>query len=369
MRQLTEHHLEDLARGAAILGTGGGGDPYIGKLLARQAIIEHGPVTVVDAAEVPDNAVVVAAAMMGAPTIMVEKLPRGDEIVRAFQALGEYLGTPITHAVPLEAGGINSTLPFVVAANTRLPLVDADGMGRAYPELQMFTGTLYGVSATPMAIADDKGNVAILKTVDNLWTERLARSLTIDMGCAAFIAIYPMTGHQLKEALIPGTLGLCQELGRLARETRQAHGNPAEALARRLGGFPIFSGKVSDVSRRTEGGFARAETKLEGLGADDGATLKLFSQNEYLVAQRDGEVIASTPDLIIALDSETGEPITTESVRYGFRVTVIAAPGDKRWRTPEGLEVVGPRYFGYDTDFVPIEKRISSHQHVAEAKH
>ena len=161
MRQATEHDLNDLATGAAILGTGGGGDPYIGKLLAQQAIRRNGPVTVVDPNEVPDDALVVPVAMMGAPTIMVEKLPQGDEILRAFEAIGEYLGKPITHAVPLEAGGINSMLPFVVAARTGLPLVDADGMGRAYPELQMFTGSLYGISATPMAIADDKGNVAI----------------------------------------------------------------------------------------------------------------------------------------------------------------------------------------------------------------
>ena len=49
-------------------------------LLAREAIREHGPITIVDAAEVADDALVVPSAMMGAPTIMVEKLPSGDEI-------------------------------------------------------------------------------------------------------------------------------------------------------------------------------------------------------------------------------------------------------------------------------------------------
>src|SRR5437588_8587474 len=131
MRQVVEADLEDLAIGAAVLGTGGGGNPYIGKLLAQQAIRQHGPVTLVDADEVADDALVVPAAMMGAPTIMVEKLPRGDEVVRAFKALAEYLGQPVTHTVSAEAGGINSMMPFVVAARMRLPLVDADTMGRA----------------------------------------------------------------------------------------------------------------------------------------------------------------------------------------------------------------------------------------------
>jgi hypothetical protein len=109
----------------------------------------------------------------------------------------------------------------------------------------------------------------------------------------------------------------------------------------------------------TAGGFARAAVHIEGLHDDAGAALRLQTQNEHLAAERDGEVLASVPDLIIVLDSETGEPITTEDVRCGFRVTVVAAPCDPRWRTPAGLEVVGPRYFGYDLDFVPIEERFA----------
>jgi DUF917 family protein len=42
-------------------------------------------------------------------------------------------------------------------------------------------------------------------------------------------------------------------------------------------------------------------------------------------------------------------------VRYGQRVTVIAFACDPIWRTPRGIEVVGPRAFGYDFDYVPIE--------------
>ena len=63
------------------------------------------------------------------------------------------------------------------------------------------------------------------------------------------------------------------------------------------------------------------------------------------------------PDLIAVLDSETGEPITTEGLRYGFRVEVIAFPCTPRWRSPDGLRLVGPRVFGYDVDYVPVEER------------
>jgi uncharacterized protein len=361
LRRVGEQQLEDLAVGAAVLGTGGGGNPYIGKLLAKRAIREYGEVELVSVDEVDDDAFVVPSAMMGAPTVMIEKLPRGDEIVRAFEALRDFVGRPVTHTVSIEAGGLNSTTPFAVAAQLRIPLVDADGMGRAFPEIQMVTPTMYGVSATPMSIADDKGNAAIIQTVDNRWTERLARSITIDMGCSSMIALYAMDGRTVKEALVPGTISLAEELGRLIRETRAAHGDAVSAVVERLGGFHVFTGKIADVARRTETGFARGDARIEGTGDYAGSILEVRFQNEHLVALRDGEIVVSVPDLIVVLDAETGEPITTEELRYGFRVTVIATPCDRRWRTDAGLELAGPRYFGYEIDYVPVEERFGAH--------
>ncbi|MDQ2942284.1 MAG: DUF917 domain-containing protein [Candidatus Dormibacteraeota bacterium] len=357
MRLVREADLEDLALGAAVLGTGGGGNPYIGKLLAQRAIREHGPVTLVEVGEVADDALVVPTAMMGAPTVSVEKLPRGDELIRAFKTLEEYLGRPITHTVSIEAGGMNSTTPLTVAAQLKIPLVDADGMGRAFPELQMVTMTMYGISASPMVLADEKGNTALLTTIDNRWTERLARSITVDMGASAMIALYVLSGKQLKESMVPGTIGLAQDLGRMIRETRAQHGDTVEVITNRLAGYRIFEGKIVDVQRRTEAGFAKGEARIDGLAGDAGSSLLLRFQNENLVAIRDGEIISSVPDLIIVLGADTGEPVTTDELRYGFRVTVIAAPCDGRWRTPAGLALVGPRYFGYDIDYVPVEQR------------
>jgi DUF917 family protein len=356
MRQITEHDLDDLAVGAAILGTGGGGDPYIGKLLAQQAIREHGPVTLVDVDELADDAVVIPVAMMGAPTIMIEKLASGEEILAAVDAVASYLGREMTHTIPAEVGGINSVFPFVVAAKRGLPIVDADLMGRAFPELQMVIPTMYGISATPMAMADEKGNTVVLNTIDNHWTERFARSVVIDMGASSMITLYALDGAQAREVTVRGTLGLSQELGRIVRETRAAHGDAVAAATERLGGVRLFGGKIGDVARRTEGGFARLEARVDGLGDDAGSTLLVRSQNEHLVAERDGQVVASTPDLIMVFDSDSGEPITTETLRYGFRVTVVGAPCDPRWRSADGLALAGPRYFGYDVDYVPVEE-------------
>ena len=142
--KLAAEDLVDLARGAAFLGTGGGGDPYIGRLMAEQAIREFGMPEIVDATDVPDEAAVYTSAMIGAPTVFVEKIASGDDISLAVKRLEAYRGQPAEFIAPLEIGGCNSMVPIAAAARLGLPLVDADGMGRAFPELQMVTFNIHG---------------------------------------------------------------------------------------------------------------------------------------------------------------------------------------------------------------------------------
>jgi DUF917 family protein len=245
----------------------------------------------------------------------------------------------------------------VVAAELGIPLVDADMMGRAYPELQMCTPTMYGVTATPMAIADEKGNSAILNTISNRWTETFARTVTVDMGCSAMIALYAMSGEQVKKACVLRTITKIEQIGLTIREAHRRHEDPVEAVRAVTSGFVVWRGKIADVARRTETGFARGDASIAGLGEYEGKTLRISFQNEFLIARTDDETVVSTPDLITVLDAETGEPITTETLRYGFRVVVLGIPCDPRWRTPEGLALVGPGYFGYETEYVPVEEK------------
>lgn len=353
MREIGTAPLEDIARGAAILGSGGGGDPYIGMLVARAAIREHGPVAVVDIAEVPADATVVAVSSIGAPTVSVERLPAGTEEVTALRALERFLGRSATHLMPIEIGGMNSMTPLVAAARTGLPVVDGDAMGRAFPEAQMVLPTLIGIAVTPMAVADEKGDAVVIDAVSDRWAERISRAVCTEMGCTASSADTVMRGDQLASGLVPATITLAEDLGRTVRRARDAHDDPVEAARATLGGLVLASGAVTDVERRTTGGFARGRAVVE----DDDGRLELDFQNEHLLARRDGEVVVSTPDLICVLDTETGDPVTTEGLRYGLRVTAFGAPCDPRWSTPGGLALVGPRRFGYDCDHVPVAGR------------
>jgi len=360
MRQVTSEDLNDIALGAAVLGTGVGGDPYIGKLMAQSSMATHGAATMMYADELDDDDLVIPSAMMGAPTVMVEKVPSGKEIVTAFKALTEYYGKEPRATMSCEAGGLNSTTPFTVAVELGIPIVDADMMGRAFPELQMCTPTLAGINATPMAVADEKGNSVIINTVENRWTETFARTLTVDMGCSAMIALYAMTGKQVKESCVLGTISYAERIGQAIRRARANHLDPVETVRAATGGYILWQGKVGDVARRTETGFARGDARIDGTGEFDGRSLSLSFQNEFLIARDGDTVLATTPDLITVLDAETGVAITTETLRYGYRVVVIAMPCDPRWRTAEGLQLVGPDYFGYGVPYIPVEQRMKA---------
>ncbi|GAA3660392.1 DUF917 domain-containing protein [Nonomuraea antimicrobica] len=358
---LTEDDLPDLARGAAVLGTGGGGDPYVGRLLVRRAIREHGPITVLDPDELDDDILVIPTAQMGAPTVVHEKLPRGTEPVTALRALEARLGRTAGATMPIECGGINSMIPLVVAATTGLPAVDADGMGRAFPELQMETFGVYGVPGSPMAVAGEGGETAIIDTgADNKRMEWLARGITVRLGGVAHIAEYAMTGAEVKRTAVPRTLSLALTIGRTIRLARERNADPVAALAEALRGTlyghlrVLFRGKVSDVERRTEAGFARG--RAAAVSFDGRHELELTFQNEHLVALVDGRVRCVVPDLVCVLEAEQAEPITTENLRYGQRITVVGISTPERMRTPEALAVFGPAAFGLPHPFRPVEE-------------
>ena len=354
MWEANEDNLESIAMGAGILGTGGGGNPYIGQLRARQAIRERGPVRILDPEELPEDSQVICVGGIGAPTVGIEKV-RDLQSLYALKAIEEFTGKKATALISNEIGGSNSVEPLIPAAMTGLPVVDADGMGRAFPEFQMKTFFVYGVPWCPMAISDEKGNTVIIpETISPAWAERLARAITVQMGCVACYAIAPMTAEQVRRTAVLNTLSLARNLGDAVKEARLQSEDPLSAILSTYPGKILFSGKIADVDRRTTAGFARGRLSVEGLGDNNGERLTIEFQNENLIARRDGQVVCTVPDLICVVDSETGEPVTTELLRYGLRVTVLGFPAPSLWTTPEGLAVAGPRVFGYETDYSPI---------------
>ena len=359
MRKIGIKEVEDIALGASLLGAGGGGDPYYGKLMAIGAIKECGPVELISPDDVPDDAIIMPIAMMGAPTVLCEKGTGGNEYQVIYDMVSKFFGKKVYAVMPMEAGGVNSMLPIAAAARLGLPMVDCDGMGRAFPELQMVTFTIGGVSATPMAATDEKGNSVIFNTITNKWTEELARAVTMSCGGSITCSLYIMDGATLKAYSVKDIVTRSEILGKAIRNVKNEPGmTPEEAFLKASEGYKIFKGKIADVLRETNGAFNLGRIMLDGIAEYRGQKAEVTFQNENLAAVVNGEIKATVPDLICVVDTETFAPVTTEALKYGKRVMVVGLKCYEMWRTPAGIDLVGPRYFGIDTDYIPLEERV-----------
>jgi uncharacterized protein len=289
--------------------------------------------------------------MGGAPTVMTEKIPNGSEGKTIRETYERLTGRRVIALMPLEMGGINALLPIAWAAYSGLPLVDADLMGRAFPHFEMCSPQIFGEPASPAVLTDERGQSVVFWAADNFWLERLIRSAIGTLGGSACAGAYPMVRDVAKRVVITGTVTDAALLGRAMKSQDE---DPINVIARHHVLRRLVVGKVVDLDRQTGGGFVRGSVVVEGTGPDRGRFVRVEFQNENLIAFEDGQPVAMTPDIITALDTHTASGITTEALSFGRRVTVVALKSPDIWRTAAGLELVGPRAFGYDFDFVGI---------------
>lgn len=352
IRDFEADEIDPLAVGAWILGTGGGGSPYLSQLNLKKLYGEGKRCRLIDPMALDDNDMVAVVSKMGAPLVGQERLLNPVHLARAMQVAEDYTGKKFRAVMAVEIGGGNALSPFLAGAILDVPVVDADAMGRAYPEAQMTSFAIGDLQMYPLTLVDCRGSEAIVtKAPTWKWMERVSRAICTEVGSTASTCKAPRTGREVKDWGVLNTVTKAIGLGRAVMAAQAAHSDPVQAVLDYEGGKQLFRGKVTDVDRTTTGGFLRGTATIEGLDGDRGSTLTLAFQNEWAVAFRDGEPIAMTPDLVCLLDSVSGEAIGTETVRYGQRVTAVALPAPAILQTPKGLQHVGPRAFGYDIDF------------------
>lgn len=329
MKWLTVEQLDDLARGATILGSGGGGPPSYNRLITQQMIETYGPVPLLSLDDLSDDDVVVPVAFMGAPLVALEKIPSGKEFTSIFTKMPK----PPTVLVAAEIGGGNAFTPLWVAAKHRFPVLDADTIGRAFPKLQMSACTIAGIKPSPAYLADGFGNVEEILHEDPLMVESIARQKVISMGSRGAVVIYVMSGSQAKKTLVAGTISRAIELGSKC---------PSQFLA---------SGMIVDVDHSVTHGFLCGSACLH---TEEGS-YHLDYQNEFLRVRKGNQAVALTPDIITLIEQDSGLPITTSTLQYGLRVNLLVLEAPAIWRTEKGMELAGPKVFGYEEEICALE--------------
>ncbi|XP_022083172.1 uncharacterized protein LOC110975213 [Acanthaster planci] len=405
---LSAFDVECIAIGAGILGCGGGGDPHLGLLSALKMLREGKKIRIISPERLGSTpeltGLVAPVAFMGAPGIAIEKLKVGREFTQAVECIQQLVqagygdrvpdsiegvpvkgdsgvvyiddfpkvgsssaslappaGSKVVALMSAEIGGTNGIEPLVVGAMLNLPVVDCDGMGRAFPELQMIAHSIYGHPLCPSVLVDDKGRRAVtFKAESNKHLEDHFRAVVAEMGCQGVLAIAPLSPDTVKKYTIHHSVSRACKLGRAVMQAKKS--SPIDVILEHENGICLITGKICDVARGITGGFTRGRLLVEGTGQSTGQQLEVEFQNENLVARSVGKdhskVLATTPDLIAIVDADLGHPISTEELRYGLRVAVLVLASPPLLRSQKALDVVGPRAFGYDLEFTPVAEYV-----------
>lgn len=373
----SRHECEDFVRGLCFLGTGGGGEPRLALEILLDSLEAHCPLGWVDAASLPDGAWTVMTCGIGG---RVEKGGTQEELaalgcsderydelgatVAAVRALEASRGVCVDAIVPGETGALAVAVALAVGLEVGVPVVDGDyAGGRAVPEVDQGIPEFRGVPFYPMAFVTRWGDVIIVQdTVSIAMADRIARMMTLaSYGVVgACWDLLPMS--RARVLLVPDTLTKALEVGKVIRLARERGSDPVREAAAAVDGWLIFEGEVTDteVEDDQEYAFGVGIHTLAGLGKYEGHELRIWYKNEYHMSWLDGNPFVSSPDSIIVVELETGEPRLSFGFGVGDRVAVLGRRAWQGYRTQEGLTVFGPRHFGFDLDYVPIEKRVAA---------
>jgi DUF917 family protein len=369
VRLETWQDCEDFIRGCVFMATGGGGDPEEGKSMLRSALDEGLTIEWVDADDIPDDAWTATPYGMGsiAPVTqetldMIEQIGLEDKLGHAsmeaaVRELGEYLGQPIGCLVCGELGGGNSAAALATGARMGIPVVDGDYAGRAVPDEVQGTPFINGKHGWPVANVDRWGNVAVVKYTANAYmTERLGKMLAVAAFGSTTQASTPLPATEMKEVLVHGTLTKCLALGRAIRDAREKRADPIDKALEITGGWRLFEGVISGKDWEDRDGYMFGTNHIKGTGDYEGQTLDVWFKNENHVSWLNGQPWVCSPDLVTLARKDKAEGITNTDTKQGDQVVAVGIKGLEVFRTEFGLDhAAGPRYFGFDIDYVPIE--------------
>lgn len=356
MRRLTHENMLDIINGSALLGAGGGGSIKSGLMLAEQIKALNIEPILITVDELKGSEKIATVAGMGAPIAILEK---GFDIesINALELLERTIGSKINYLIPVETGAFNTMVPIYAGARKDLPILDADGAGRAVPELEMLMFHFYNIPPSPFAIADKKSNAAVVYTENSYDCENIARNVISALGSSGGIASYVMDGKMCKKAMIPGTVSIAEKIGVTIREAMENNIDFVKLLIDQFNGYELIRGKVQDMRVQTKEGFDFGRYIIQGYGKYKGSVVSVEYKNENMIAKKNGRMVAMVPDSICTI-SLRGQALTNVELEEGMEVVLLAFPCHTKWRELNGYKVFKHviEKLGYDGDYVTVEE-------------
>jgi len=365
----SDQEIEDFVRGCTFMGTGGGGDPKDGVAWLRAARDDGKEITLVNHAEIPDDAWTVCPFLMGSIAPLTEetkkrmkRLGLTRDAYKSIQAesvrlLEDYMGVKVGAIVAIELGGSNTPGAVAAAARLGIPAIDGDYTGRAIPEVPQTTPYLADLPLWPISSVDRYGNLAVIKESTGYeMAERMGKFLAAASFGLAGQAGFLFKASEMKRVIIPGTLSKCLEIGHSVRTSREAGCDPVKEIIKALDGWFLFEGEVSNKEWEDKEGYYWGTHTISGLGESRGSEFKIWFKNENHISWLNGRPFVTSPDMLIVVNRETGEPFANFAIVEGQHVAVIGLRAIEQFRSPKGIDILGPGHFGFEIDYTPIEK-------------
>ena len=370
IKVLNETELTDMLRGSCIQSTRScDANPSI--KLIKEAIKSGKKFKMISVDDFPNDGIVVAVQGIGGggpwehviertKSQGLEVLPDSERNNMVVDLISDFLGKEVTAIIRSEAAEATATA-LLVAAERNIPILDAGITGRAVPEVQQSIPWISGIASIPTAIISPWGDEIIIKhAIDEYRVEDISRAIAVASGGDAVITMTPMNGDQIKYAALKNNLSDAIKYGKVTREAVESDKDPIDALVSASSGFLLFNGLVIKSDENGDRGFNWIDVELSGTGDFSGSTYKIFVKNENIIGWLDGELDAMSPDYIYNLDPNTGQSINSNagfgSYPIGKEVAIIGVPSAYQWRSKMGIELMGPKHFGFEFDFVPIEE-------------
>lgn len=358
MKKLTLQEIKDTLVGCTILGTGGGGSLESGLEAVEKAWNAGHEFKLLSFDEINDDSYYANPYYCGSIVPKGDTSQKcGDEIATSVKALEEYMGVQFEGLVSIEYGGGNTGAVMAAAARTGKYIVDADAAGRAVPELQFSTYYVTENPITPFSVGTSFGDMAIVTNVENdARAEALSRYMAIGSGGLVGMTDHPIKGDKLRHAVIPNALTYAATVGRAQREAVERGSDPIQAILDTGKGKLLFQGTVTGESEwGIKEGFTVGTIHIAGEGAFAHQTSKIWYKNENMVMWIDDKVNLTCPDLICVVEKATGYPITNPNCVEGMEVAVLGFHCHELWTRERALEILNPRFFGFDMDCVFLQ--------------
>lgn len=371
IRTLTEQEMIDLMVGSGIQATRATTtDAMIQKV--REAFAQGRKFQIVDPDTIGDDWTVALPGAVGgggawefvATDVEKAKVPKIDNpSLTALEELGKYTGRKVDAIIRAESA--EATLSaFMDASALGVPLVDACLSARARPETQQSIPESMNVKRSDkMAGVSQWGDVVLFDQISApIRGEHLMRALAVASGGVIYLASQGYTGAEIKRATIHGSISQAILWGRTVREAKEKGKDPIDALTKVAKGYRLFQGVVSKAEVKGDKGFTYWDVEMKGSNQFAGHTYKIYVKNENIVTWLDGKPDAMSPDFISNLDPVTGAAIggghDLGAYTVGKEIAMVGIPSSPMWRTPRGIDLMGPRHYGFDFDFAPVEDQM-----------